>query len=178
MSKVWTKAICRELGCTQGFGHAEGTKKVLSKQVKTQWHDTCNSWTTCQHILMPRFDTMLQTWSSMSILMLHTSVPKNAWSRKIGIFFLSIIPQYGKPKLNGTIHILCTTLKFCCIIRCRSRIGGIISQSKKAQVMWLTLVELGHPYQSTSISQFCIVNYTMKIAKIPKDRSALLLAAW
>jgi hypothetical protein len=75
----------------------------------------------------------------------YLSAPK-ACSSVGGYFFLGSIPQDGDPiKLNGAIHIKCTTLKLVAASAAEAELGALFLNAQEAKVLQLILTELGHP---------------------------------
>jgi hypothetical protein len=67
-------------------------------------------------------------------------------SHTSGYFFLSSLPVNGDPiKLNGAIHITCTTLKLVAASAAEAELGALFLYAQEAKVLRLTLLELGHP---------------------------------
>jgi hypothetical protein len=103
----------------------------------------------------------------------------DARSRATGVFFLGSLPQDNKPiKLNGTIHVLCTVLKFVATPAAEAELGALFLNAKEAKIMHLTLEELGHPQPPTPIyidnsTTVGIVNNTVK-----KTRSMEMRYFW
>ncbi len=95
---------------------------------------------------------------------LYLSAPK-ACSRAGGYFFLGSIPQDGDPiKLNGAIHITCTSVA---ASAAEAELGALFQNTQEAKVFQLILTELGHLQPSTPIHldntiTVKIVNNTIK----------------
>jgi hypothetical protein len=97
----------------------------------------------------------------------YLSAPK-ARSRAGGYFFLGSLPHDGDPiKLNGAIHVTCTTLKLVAASAAEAKLGALFLNAQEAKVFRLVLVELGHPQPPTPIhidntTTAGIVNNTIK----------------
>eukprot|EP00804_Cyclotella_cryptica_P024532 CCRYP_014642-RA/>CCRYP_014642-RA protein AED:0.43 eAED:0.49 QI:0/-1/0/1/-1/1/1/0/187 len=75
-----------------------------------------------------------------------------AKSRAAGIFFLGSLPKNNQSiKLNGTIAVLCTILKFVAASAAKAKLGALFLNAKEAKFTRLKLEELGHPQPPTPI---------------------------
>jgi hypothetical protein len=98
---------------------------------------------------------------------LYLSAPC-ARSRAGGCFFLGSLPvDRNLIKLNGAIHITCTTLKLVAASTAKAELGTLFLNAQEAIVLHLTLNELGHPQPPTPIyidntTTVGIVNNTIK----------------
>jgi len=117
-------------------------------------------------------DAIIRYRASDMILNVHSdaaylSAPK-ARSRAGGYFFLGSLPHDGDPiKLNGAIHVTCTTLKLVAASAAEAELGALFLNAQEAKVFRLVLAELGHPLPPTPIhidntTTFGIVNNTIK----------------
>jgi hypothetical protein len=117
-------------------------------------------------------DAKIRNRTSDMILNVHSdasylSAPK-ARSRAGGYFFLGSLPHDGDPiKLNGAIHVTCTTLKLVAASAAEAKLGALFLNAQEAKVFRLVLVELGHPQPPTPIhidntTTAGIVNNTIK----------------
>jgi hypothetical protein len=117
-------------------------------------------------------DAKIRHRASDMILNIHSdasylSAPR-ARSRAKGYFFLGSLPVDSDPiKLNGAIHITCTILKLVTASAAEAELGALFLNAQEAKVLWLTLLELGHPQPPTPIhigntTTIGIVNNTIK----------------
>ena len=75
-----------------------------------------------------------------------------ARSRAGGYFFLGSIPKNGQPiKLNGNIAITCAILKLVAASAAEAELGALFLNTQEAQIIRLTLMEMGHPQPPTPI---------------------------
>jgi hypothetical protein len=101
-------------------------------------------------------DTVIRYHASEMILNVHSdasylSAPK-ARSQASGYFFLGSLPHDGDPiKLNGAIHVQCTTLKLVAASAAEAKLGALFLNAQDAKVFHLILEELGHPQPPTPI---------------------------
>ncbi len=64
----------------------------------------------------------------------------------------SLAASHGNPtKLNGAIHITCTTLKLVAASAAEAKLGALFLNAQEAKVFRLVLAELGHPQPPTPI---------------------------
>ncbi len=126
---------------TQQAAPIENTKKQVNQFLDYMW--THPDATICYRAS----DMILNVHSDASYL----SVP-HACSRAGGYLFLGSLPVDGDPiKLNGTIHITCTFLKLIAASAAEAELGALFLNAQEAKVLWLTLLELGHPQPPTPI---------------------------
>jgi hypothetical protein len=89
----------------------------------------------------------------------YLSAPR-ARSCASSYFFLSSLPTDGDPiKLNGAIHITCTILKLLAASAAEAELGALFLNAQEANVLCLTLAELGPPQPPTPIH----INYTTTV---------------
>ena len=75
-----------------------------------------------------------------------------AWRHIGGHYFLGWIPHDNIPiKLNGTIHVINTILKFVAASAAKAKLGALFVNAKEGHVIRLILQELGHPQSPTQI---------------------------
>ena len=92
-------------------------------------------------------DMVLNIHSDASYL----NAPK-AWGRIGGHYFLGWIPHDNIPiKLNGTIHVISTILKFVAASTAKAKLGALFVNAKEGRVIRLILQELGHSQPPTPI---------------------------
>ncbi len=76
---------------------------------------------------------------------LYLSAPKHC-SHAGGYFFIRSISHDGDPtKLNGAIHITCTSLKLVATSAAEAELGALFLNMQEAKVLHLILAELGYP---------------------------------
>jgi hypothetical protein len=76
----------------------------------------------------------------------------NAQSRVAGYFFLGSIPKANHPmKMNGASEVLCTVLKLVAASAAEAELGALFVNAKEANILRLTLEELGHSQPPTPI---------------------------
>jgi hypothetical protein len=135
-------------------------------------------WTHPNAIIRYRaLDMVLNVRSDASYL----SAPR-ARSCAGGYFFLGSLLIDGDPiKLNGAIHITCTTLKLVTTSTAKAKLGALILNAQEAKVLRLTLAELNHPQPPTPIH---IDNTTHRHCQqyhqtpmLPRNGNAILLAS-
>ena len=101
-------------------------------------------------------DAKIRYYASDMILNVHSdasylTAPK-ARSRAGGHFFLGSLPKDGCPiRLNGAIVSLCTILKCVAASAAEAKLGALFLNAQEANMMRLTLTEMGHPQPPTPI---------------------------
>lgn len=93
---------------------------------------------------------------SNMILNIHSDASylseSRARSRVAGQFFLGSTPEKGVPiKLNGSIHVMTSVLKFVVASAAEAELAALFLNCKEGKVLRLVLEELGHPQPPTSI---------------------------
>ena len=79
----------------------------------------------------------------------YLTAPKSR-SRAGGNFFLGSVPVNNVPiKLNGTIHSLCTILRFVASSAAKAELGALFLNEQEAKILRITSHELGHPQPPT-----------------------------
>ena len=73
-------------------------------------------------------------------------------SRVEGYFFMGSLPRDGEPiHLNSNIAVRCAILKLVASSVAEAELGALFLNTKEAQIVRLTLAELGHPQPQTPI---------------------------
>ena len=92
-------------------------------------------------------DMILQINSDASYL----TAPKSR-SRAGGHLFLGSVQVNNVPiKLNGTIHYLCTILRFVVSLAAEAELGALLLNAREEKIIRITLHKLGHPQPPTPI---------------------------
>ena len=89
-------------------------------------------------------DAIIRFYKSDMILQIHSdasylTAPKSR-SRAGGHFFLGSVPVNNVPiKLNGTIHSLCTILRFVALSAAEAELGALFLNAREAKILRITL---------------------------------------
>jgi hypothetical protein len=142
---------------TQQAAPTENTKKRVNQFLDYMWTHP---------------DAKVCNRASGMILNVHSDVSylsaPCAPSRAGYHFFLGRLPVDSDPiKLNGAIHITCTILKLVAALAAEAELGALFLNAQEANVLRLTILELGHPQPPTPIhinntTAIGIVNNTIK----------------
>eukprot|EP00956_Cyclotella_meneghiniana_P018821 scaffold31709_cov41-Cyclotella_meneghiniana.AAC.11 len=151
---------------------------TLSELASEQSTATENTLKKCKQFLdymATHPDATIRYHASDMILNVHSNASylsaKDSKSRVSGYFFMGSLPRDRQPiKLNGAISIICSILKFVASSAAEAELGALFLIAKEANIMRLTLHELGHPQPPTPIhvdnsTTVGIVNNTVKHQK-------------
>eukprot|EP00804_Cyclotella_cryptica_P024309 CCRYP_020871-RA/>CCRYP_020871-RA protein AED:0.34 eAED:0.32 QI:0/0/0/1/1/1/2/0/475 len=161
---------------------------ALSELATQQAHATENTLKRCDHFLdymATHQDAQICYYTSDMVLNIHSDASylsiRDTKSRAAGIFFLGSIPINKEPiKLNGAIAVLCTILKFVASSAAEAELGALFLNAKEANIMQLTLQELGHPQPPTPVhcDNSTTIGIVTNTVKRQKSRSMEMRYFW